>query len=194
MTSLLSNNFVMDNVSALFNEADTNRDGFLTQDEFRNFVTRNSTAGLETSSFTVNDGYNNLGNGNSYDSSLFQSSINSSNIESDQFYNGATFERMNSNSSLYRPPVGNITDSLANINLTSTEQLAGADATYATSSAASQVSSVQQYETDADGNFKDSNPQIIRRPSRNGPMTYKQNIQVRFLRPPAVPPPGVKYI
>ncbi|CAF4083036.1 unnamed protein product, partial [Didymodactylos carnosus] len=44
--------------------------------------------------------------------------------------------------------------------------------------------------TDAQGLFQDSNPQIIRKPAPGGGVTYKQNILVRFLQPPPVPPPG----
>jgi len=50
---------------------------------------------------------------------------------------------------------------------------------------------VQQYATDAQGLFIDSNPQIIRRAAAGGVQTYTQHIQVRFLQPPPVPPPGV---
>jgi len=49
---------------------------------------------------------------------------------------------------------------------------------------------VQQYETDAQGLFRDQNPQIIRRPAVGGGVTYTQNIRVRFLQPPPVPPHG----
>jgi hypothetical protein len=42
--------------------------------------------------------------------------------------------------------------------------------------------------------FQDPNPpQIIRRPAAQGPITYRQNIAVRFLQPPPVPPPGVSF-
>jgi hypothetical protein len=42
--------------------------------------------------------------------------------------------------------------------------------------------------------FQDPNPpQIIRRPAAQGPVTYRQNISVRFLQPPPVPPPGVSF-
>ncbi|CAF1237873.1 unnamed protein product [Didymodactylos carnosus] len=44
--------------------------------------------------------------------------------------------------------------------------------------------------TDAQGLYQDSNPQIIRRPAPGGGVTYKQNILVKFLQPPPVPPPG----
>ena len=41
------------------------------------------------------------------------------------------------------------------------------------------------------GLYVDSNPQIIRRQAPGGVQTYTQNIKVRFLQPPPVPPPGV---
>jgi hypothetical protein len=40
------------------------------------------------------------------------------------------------------------------------------------------------------GLYIDANPQIIRRPA-SGVQTYTQNIKIRFLQPPPVPPPGV---
>ncbi|CAF4731950.1 unnamed protein product, partial [Rotaria socialis] len=49
---------------------------------------------------------------------------------------------------------------------------------------------VTQYATDAQGLFKDPNPQIIRRAAVGGVQTYTQNIKVRFLQPPPIPPPG----
>jgi hypothetical protein len=44
------------------------------------------------------------------------------------------------------------------------------------------------------GLFRDPNPQIIRRPAQGGALTYTQNIKVRFLQPPAIPPPGVSFL
>ena len=41
------------------------------------------------------------------------------------------------------------------------------------------------------GLYIDSNPQIIRRQAPGGVQTYTQNIKVRFLQPPPIPPPGV---
>lgn len=49
----------------------------------------------------------------------------------------------------------------------------------------------QEYATSAQGLFQDPNPQIIRRPAQGGHVTYTQNIKIRFLQPPAIPPPGV---
>ena len=41
------------------------------------------------------------------------------------------------------------------------------------------------------GLYVDANPQIIRRQAPGGVQTYTQNIKVRFLQPPPIPPPGV---
>ncbi len=66
-----------------------------------------------------------------------------------------------------------------------------------TGGTAIQTSSIQQtnaYLTQtATGIYNDPNPQIIRRAATEGPITYQQKILVRFLQPPAVPPPGVIY-
>ncbi|CAF1042188.1 unnamed protein product [Adineta steineri] len=53
-----------------------------------------------------------------------------------------------------------------------------------------QTNTVQRYETDAQGIFIDPNPQIVRRPAAGGTVAYTQNIRVRFLQPPPIPPPG----
>jgi len=57
--------------------------------------------------------------------------------------------------------------------------------------ASSSQTNVQQYATNAQGLFQDPNPQVIRRPAQGGQVTYTQNIRVRFLQPPPIPPPGV---
>ena len=59
------------------------------------------------------------------------------------------------------------------------------------SSSFNSQTTVQTYATDAQGLFKDPNPQIIRRAAVGGVQTYTQNIRVRFLQPPPIPPPGV---
>ncbi|CAF1191183.1 unnamed protein product [Rotaria sordida] len=58
--------------------------------------------------------------------------------------------------------------------------------------AALESSSLQQTTqyASAGGVYDDPNPQVIRRPAAGGAVTYKQNILVRFLQPPPVPPPG----
>ncbi|CAF1398176.1 unnamed protein product [Adineta ricciae] len=46
------------------------------------------------------------------------------------------------------------------------------------------------YATDAQGLFKDPNPEIIRRPAPGGQQTYTQRVIVKFLQPPPIPTPG----
>jgi hypothetical protein len=62
---------------------------------------------------------------------------------------------------------------------------------YGSSSFEQQSSSSTVYATDAQGLFKDPNPEIVRRPAPGGAQTYTQRITVKFLQPPAIPPPGV---
>jgi hypothetical protein len=72
---------------------------------------------------------------------------------------------------------------------------AAAGSSELTGSGAIQTSSVQQtneyLSQTTTSLFHDPNPQIIRRAATGGPVTYQQKILVRFLQPPAVPPPGV---
>ncbi len=43
--------------------------------------------------------------------------------------------------------------------------------------------------------YVDHNPQIIRRPTSERPVTYEQRVLIRCLHPPPLPPPEVmKYI
>lgn len=53
-------------------------------------------------------------------------------------------------------------------------------------------SAVATYATDAQGLFKDPNPEIVRRPAPGGQQTYTQRVIVKFLQPPPVPTPGVR--
>lgn len=39
--------------------------------------------------------------------------------------------------------------------------------------------------------YFDPKPVIVRRPTLGEPVVYEQNIFLRFLQPPAIPPPGV---
>jgi hypothetical protein len=182
----------MTSPEALFESADTNRDGYLSEGEFRTFIARNSSVGLGTD-------FNNLGisggGGGGYGrSSIRASTYETGGLTGDVNYAGAGagYGSSSSYESAYRSSVGNIGGDLTNVNVAGAAGFSNVDAASASYSA-SQSSTVQQYETDAQGNFKDSNPQVIKRPAQGGPLTYTQNIKVRFLQPPAVPPPGVRY-
>jgi len=69
---------------------------------------------------------------------------------------------------------------------TSSEPTGGA--TVQTSSTQQTNAYLSQSATDI---YNDPNPQIVRRSATGGPVTYQQKILVRFLQPPALPPPGV---
>lgn len=166
----------MSTADVLFKEADENSDGYISETEFRNFLTRNSRASIVPPDFSVINGLNNAGTrGNAQNSSFYQraTSYDISKTAGDATIGGGEF---------LSTDYGN-TSNMTN---------AAINRTISGNSTASQSSAVvQQYETDAQGNFKDSNPQVIRRPTPGGQTTYTQNIHVRFLQPPPVPPPGV---
>jgi hypothetical protein len=184
----------------VFDQADTNRDGRLSRSEFRNLV-RDSLSGANASSYPLTNDYSNFETVGGYGSSAFRSSSydastvgGTGGLAADLALGGAGYGASSYESS-YRASVGGVGGDAANYNVAGAVGAAGAssvDASSTSFSSTSQTSSVQQYETDAQGNFVDSNPQIVRRPALEGPVTLTQNIRVRFLQPPPVPPPGVR--
>ena len=190
-------NTKMDNVNAYFDEASTNLDDFSTKNEFRDFMTQNSIPSIDTSGFSIRNDFNSLGASGSYGSSSFHSSAyetsaTGSALQGDSTYTGTGLEGTSYGSSLYRSSVENMTDDLTNINVAGTAGLSSTDTSMTNYSSASKIMSVQQYERDAQRSLKDSNPQIVRGPSQTGLMNYTPNIRVRFLQPPADPPPRVR--
>lgn len=186
----------MNSSNSAFDQADINRDGSLSQNEFRNFIVRNSVASNDV---------NNLGLGaaGGYGASSLRSSTyeasSTGGLGGNLSYNGlgvggAGGYGSSAYESSYRSSVGNVGGDFGNINVAGTAGLSAADAASANFSSSSQSTSVQQYQTDEQGNFKDPNPQVVRRPAQGGPLTYSQNIKVRFLQPPAAPPPGVRFV
>ena len=189
----------MTSPEALFDSADTNRDGYLSEGEFRTFIARNSSVDLgnDFNNLGISGGGGGGGGGGYGRSTIRASTYETGGLTGDVNYGGAGvggagYGSSSSYESSYRSSVGNIGGDLTNVNVGGAAGISNVDAASASYSA-SQSSTVQQYETDAQGNFKDSNPQVIKRPAQGGPLTYTQNIKVRFLQPPAVPPPGVRY-
>ena len=178
---------------AAFDRADTNRDGRLSIDEFSNFV-RSSVSGPSTTNYPITSNYSNLDYAGDYGSAVNRSSSYESSTIGGSGGLAAGYGASLYGTS-YRASSGNLGGDAVNYNVAGSAGAAGAssvDASSTSFSSASQSSSVQQYETDAQGNFVDSNPQIVRRPAQSGPLTLTQNIRVRFLQPPPVPPPGVR--
>jgi Ca2+-binding EF-hand superfamily protein len=52
---------------------------------------------------------------------------------------------------------------------------------------------VSKYPVDSRGLFMDPDPEIIIRPAPSPAPTYTQNIAIRYLKPPPLPPMGVSY-
>jgi len=177
---------------AVFNAADVNRDNTLDMNEFRAIV-GNAPAVTTYGTATDLSGLGAAGYGSSYQSSSYQTSTGGL-VGGDYAYGGAGLGGAGLvgagigganmyESSSYSSSLGNVAGDLTTV--TGAAGLAGAGANYLT-----QTTAVQQYETDAQGLFRDHNPQIVRRPAPQGNVTYTQNIRVRFLQPPPVPPHG----
>ena len=183
----------MANPNNAFDQADLNHDGVISEGEFRNFV-RNSVVGNDINNLGINAGYG----GSTYRASTYESQTSGgSNLGGNLNYNvsgfggGAGYGASAYEASSYRSSVGNIGGDVSNLNVVGAAGVSAADAASASFSSASQSANFQ-YETDAQGNFKDPSPQVVRRPAQGGPLTYSQNIRVRFLQPPPVPAPGVR--
>ena len=167
----------MASADAAFAQADVNNDQRLDLNEFRNLAGAGGAAGGYGSS--------------SYQSSSYESSTTGGALGGGLAYGGAGYGGANSyESSSYNSSIGNAGGDFA---LGGASGYAGGDLSAANYSSSSQTTAVQQYATDAQGLFQDSNPQIVRRPAPGGALTYTQNIRVRFLQPPPVPPPGVSF-
>jgi hypothetical protein len=162
---------------AIFNQADTNRDGGIDQQEFNRWASSGGGSGggssYGSSASYGSGGYGAGAVGGGYGGS---SSYESSSFESSTGYGAGAGAGYGAGASV-RYGVG----------------AAGSQGYDASSSSFSSQTAVQKYATDAQGLFQDPNPQIIRRPAAGGVQTYTQNIRVRFLQPPPVPPPGVSY-
>ncbi|CAF1279904.1 unnamed protein product [Adineta ricciae] len=188
----------MATTDAAFNQADANHDGTLSRDEFKDFLVRNSVSGSTTTNYPVSTDYSDIDTTGGYGSTVYRSSVygtstggtsgDAAGLGLDLGYTGSNYGAATYESASFRSSVGG--SDTSNYNIVGTGAVSGADAVSTTFSSESQTSSVQHYETDEQGNFKDANPQIVRRPAIEGPVTLTQNIRVRFLQPPPVPPPG----
>ncbi|UJR33197.1 hypothetical protein I4U23_020652 [Adineta vaga] len=177
-SSSYSSNGGAGGADATFQQADTNRDGTLDINEFRNFLGQNIGAGA---------------GGSSYEASSFESS------SSGGYGGGAAAAGYDASFGAGGLAAGSSSYESSSASFSSGGGY-GAEAGYAAGAAvgvggqsfesSSSSTQVQQYATDAQGLFQDPNPQIIRRPAVGGVQTYTQNIKVRFLQPPPIPPPG----
>ncbi|CAF2737567.1 unnamed protein product [Rotaria sp. Silwood2] len=150
-----------DAAKALFLQVDTNRDGSIDQNEFRNWLS--NAEGLNSAS---------------YESST-----------SGLILNDNVTSRIDGNE--YKFSSQNSFESAADINASYEAATASDELTGNTAIHANNVQQTNQYLSQSTKNiYYDPNPQIVRRAAIGGPVTYQQKILVRFLQPPAIPSPG----
>jgi hypothetical protein len=171
---------------SVFNQVDANRDGRVDLGEFRNFVGQNIGAGGAGYGTAGSAGYGTAGS-SSYEASSYETS--SAGLTGVAGGYDASFSAGGglAGASTYDASSYSATGYGADLGAVSTEAVGVGGTAYESAASTTQV---QQYATDAQGLFIDSNPQIIRRPALGGVQTYTQNIRIRFLQPPPVPPPG----
>ncbi|CAF3738046.1 unnamed protein product [Rotaria sp. Silwood1] len=150
-----------DVAKALFAQVDTNRDGCIDQNEFRNWISNAeglNSASYETSTngLILHDNVTNCIGGNEY-----------------SFSSQNAFESTADINTSYGLP-------------TASGELFGDTAIHTSS-----VHQPNQYLSQSAKNiYFDPDPQIVRRATTEGPIIYQQKILVRFLQPPAIPSPG----
>ena len=190
-----------DVAKAIFNQADTNRDGSIDRNEFTQWASRASGAGAGAGGVSGQFDYGAAGavGGGNFESSYESSSFSTTGgaVGVDAGISGvSSFE--SSTVGLEGGVAGDANFGASSFESSSSTVTgaAGFDAT-AISQAASYTAETNaawsRYgaEVTGAGLYVDSNPQIIRRPAAGGIQTYTQNIRVRFLQPPPIPPPGV---
>jgi hypothetical protein len=152
--------------NAIFNQVDANADGVIDQGEFNQFVSGASYGSGLGYGYGAGYGYGGWSGANNYGYNLGYNGLGN-------FYGGYAGY-----------------DASAAAGVDASYVVSGGNAFDASSAAFSSGVVASQYQADASGNFVDSAPEIIRRPAAQGVQTYTQNVAVRFLQPPPVPPPG----
>jgi hypothetical protein len=153
-------------VEAAFAQADLNANGSLDLGEFSNYLAGSSHGGV--SSWGASYG-GSLGYGGGYDASY---SVGSGLV-------GGGYDAS------YYGSAGYGGAGYASAGYAGDASLYLGGGAYDSSLATSSV-----YATNAQGLYQDPNPTIIHRANPSGVQTYQQNVQVRFLQPPPLPPPG----
>ena len=176
--------------NGIFSQVDTNRDGSIDRAEFSNWIGNSLGAGQA--------GGAGAGFGSSsYESSSFSASgggafgaeaglAGASSFESGSFGAGGALDA--GSSSFQSSSFESSSSGAAGFDASAISQAAGY--TSETNAAWSRYGA----DVRGAGLYVDANPQIIRRQAPGGVQTYTQNIKVRFLQPPPIPPPGVSYI
>ena len=184
---------------------DSNRDQRLDINEFRNLIAQNLGPnasiylgnGSDEAGPYANASYGASGSPTYADINAYETGYENTNLGASGGGGGAapggqenfnSYEQSSYGSSAGLNSGGFDVSAASHADGTDAAALASSSSSYETSSTQHQV---QQYATSAQGLYQDPNPQIIRRPATGGAVTYTQNIKIRFLQPPPIPPPGV---
>jgi Ca2+-binding EF-hand superfamily protein len=164
-----------DTTAGLFDEVDTNHDGNIDQAEFSQWAgsglngdVTSSSSNIITDDFpTVTHAGTDFGTDASYNAYA--------NVDTGA---NAVFDKMdlNRNNVIERSEFNQfISDGSTTVSKSSTGDY------------------VSKYPVDSRGLFMDPDPEIIIRPAPSPAPTYTQNIAIRYLKPPPLPPMGVSY-
>ncbi len=176
---------------SLFDQVDTNRDGKIDIGEFKQWASgAGGLAGAGAASSFQSSSFNSSGYDGGISTGLVGGGFGgSSSFESSASYGSGGFGADVS--------AGNFDGGWSGYDSGAVSSSYGADTSFvnqgydASSAVISSQSAVQTYATDSQGIYQDPNPQIIHRPAALSSQTYTQNIHVRYLQPPPIPPPGV---
>ncbi|CAF5131593.1 unnamed protein product, partial [Rotaria magnacalcarata] len=174
-----------DCVDDAFTQIDTNQDGVIDKDEFRNM--KEKSEGVTSTPYeTTTLGVNRYGN------TTIRDDLYGSTTIRDDLYGSTTIR-----DDRYKYNVNGYNDLsyTADKYTTRGTTLATRDLINQTAIVTSCSEETSRYlEKYANNIYIDSNPQIIRRTTTENPVTYEQRVLVRYLQPPPLPPPEVMRI
>jgi Ca2+-binding EF-hand superfamily protein len=164
-----------DAARAVFSKVDADGDGKIDQNEFSQWTRSGPSGGVTSSSSRIiKDNFSTVSHGGA-------DFTTDASYESDASY-GAGANTVFDHMDLNRNNV---------IERSDFNHYASGGSTAADTS--STTNYVSRYRTDNRGFFLDPDPEIIVRPDPGPAPTYTQNITIRYLQPPPLPPVGVSY-
>jgi len=169
----------VDSVDDAFTQIDTNQDGVIDKDEFRNMMGKSE--GVTTTPYeTTTIGVNRYGN-----ATIRDDRYGSTTFRDDCYGNATVRDDRYKYNIIGQNDLGYTTDKYTTHGTT----IATRDLINQTAIVTNSSEETSRYlEKYANNIYIDSNPQIIRRTTTEHPITYEQRVLVRYLQPPPLPP------